>query len=772
MTLEREISGEGSLDSKILVLTHMPTWSDRAATRPLSDSFGRLFFSQLAQAGVGRTRVRVESICERIPPGRMFYAMDAMERVAWQDDALRRIDQTSANVIVALGEEALQLLTDKRGIQKWHLSILEGYRGRKILPLLHPEYVNKVFKEIPFLTYGAQRAVEESSSPKVSRVERNLRIKPSLNEALLWLRESESAEWLSFDIETGQGQITCIGFSTNPREAFCIPTLPRDYGPEDFYALWSAIARTLGSNAKKVAQNGIYDQTYLSKYGIRVRNFAHDTMLAQKFLHPELPMGLDTVARLYTKEPYWKDEGKDWGLRQDISQLYYYNCKDAACTLEAAFAQRVDLRKRNLDGLFYGRRTEGTQIDFGIMRFPTPASQMCWTGLPVDSSERDRLKTETEARISEIETMLNAASFEVLQKPINPRSPLQIKALLRACGYKLPIKEGKESSNRESLMRLRLKHPESKILTPLIQISSKQKELSSYLNYVMDPDSRLRFTLYVHGTETGRWSSSNDPWGRGLNAQTIPLKLKSQFRAPAGKLLVEIDLRQAESRFVAYDGPVPKLIEMYRDGIDIHRFVASHPLLFNKPMSEITKAERQLGKKTGHAANYGMEEHTLSDSCLKEMDLVLPVAKARDMLAGYHAALDQGVRTWQRKIEAEVTRAKRLTTPLGRERYFYDRVGPDLFKEAYAYRPQSTVSDVINHLMLWCFNQPGVLLLDQIHDALLLEIDENSRHDVLERICDQDAWNPKLRLAGGELRIPIEVKIGKVWSDLEVVFEG
>ena len=45
-------------------------------------------------------------------------------------------------------------------------------------------------------------------------------------------------------------------------------------------------------------------------------------MLAQKFLHPELPMGLATIARLYTYEPYWKDDAKDWGANQNPEQLW------------------------------------------------------------------------------------------------------------------------------------------------------------------------------------------------------------------------------------------------------------------------------------------------------------------------------------------------------------------------------------------------------------------------------------------------------------------
>lgn len=760
--LVREIIGDGPEDARILVITDRPSYNDKAAGRPLSDFTGKLLFSQFLKAGISRSRVRVESLCERIPPDRKFFLLDAFEQNRWRDDCLRRISEFRPNVVVPLGEEPLRLVTGKHSINKWHLSILDGINGWKVIPLHHPDYIMKFFKEIPFLTFGAMRVAEESQFPEIRKVERNFLINPTCEEAIAWIDAHQGTEFLCTDIETGQGQITCIGFSTDPREAICIPTLPRDYSPTDFHKLWCAIGSILGNDSKKVAQNGIYDASYLSKYGIRIRNFHHDTMIAQKFLHPELPMGLDTVARLYTKEPYWKDEGKDWGLRQDINQLYYYNCKDTAVTLEAAHAQKIDLKQRSLEKLFYEKQ----------MAYCPAAWQMSWTGLPIDQAERTRLREETEKEITQLKAVLDSEAERVLGKVINPKSHKDVKDLLRMSGYRIPVKHDKETSNKEALMKLRLKDPESKILTPLIKIGEANKKLSNYINYRHDPDNRLRFTLYNGATESMRWSSGLDPWGNGLNGQTIPADTKSQFIAPPGEVLIEMDLRQAESRFVAWDGPVPVLQQMYRDGIDIHRFVASRPQMFNKPMDQITKDERQLGKKTGHAANYGMMAPTLADQCLKEMDLVLSVSKAESMLNGYHSVMDGGIRRWQRKIEEEVTRTKRLRTPLGYERYFYDRIGPDLFREAYAYRPQNTVVGVLNELLLFLFGKPHVTLLNQIHDALLLSVPETHSKEIIDLIKDEDRWNPRMQLAGGELRIPIEIKIGKIWNKMEVVYEG
>lgn len=237
---------------------------------------------------------------------------------------------------------------------------------------------------------------------------------------------------------------------------------------------------------------------------------------------------------------------------------------------------------------------------------------------------------------------------------------------------------------------------------------------------------------------------------------------------------IEVDLQQAESRFVAFDGPVPKLQKMYEDKIDIHRFVAAHPLMFNKPQDQISDDERQLGKKTGHAANYGMSPPTLSDQCLKEMDLVVPIDKAKRMLDGYHAAMDGGILRWQAKIRDEVSKTKKLTTPMGRVRFFYDRIGDDLFREAYAYRPQSTIPDIINRLIRKMYRSKGVTLLAQIHDSALMQVRDDCILETLESVKDQDSWNPILKLSGGNLRIPIDIKIGKCWDKkkMEKAFSG
>jgi DNA polymerase I-like protein with 3'-5' exonuclease and polymerase domains len=624
----------------------------------------------------------------------------------------------------------------------------------------------RVFSDYPFLAFGVSRIISESRFPEIRRLSREFTIgsSTSLGETLAALTNLKTASELSVDIETCGGQITCIGFAPSPTQALCVPTLPKDYSETDFYELWNAIRIILENPARKILQNGIYDLLYLSLYGIKVRNFflgGTDTMLLQKFLFPELPKGLDTIARLYTTEPYWKDDAKDWSARTDPDQLYRYNCLDTTGTHEACQGQKVDLAKK---GVFQ----EAFFHDY-IMKLGLIAFEMSSRGLCVDLKERDRLREEALKEIAALNETLQDHSKQVLHHETNPKSPKQVKELLAKCGMRIPFKHGKPSSDRESLMKLRLKHPESKVLTPLIQLSEKNKAFDSYLNAELEPDGKLRSTVQACSTESGRWAAYKNPFYRGLNIQTIPKKLKSQFTASKGHRLLEIDLAQADARVVAWLAPEPTMIRFFKEGIDIHRYVASRPSMFNCDPKKLSYEQRQLGKKVGHGANYGMTAPTLVSQCLREMDLEITLNDARKALEGRHRTFP-GIPQWHRKIQRELSINKKLSTPLGRERTFYGRLEDSTFREAYAYIPSSTVTDVISLLAVRLFGRTR--LLDQIHDSVLIEHPEEKTGEILEIIKDQDSWNPRLKLPGGEMRIPIEISLGSRWSELEEVYCG
>lgn len=243
------------------------------------------------------------------------------------------------------------------------------------------------------------------------------------------------------------------------------------------------------------------------------------------------------------------------------------------------------------------------------------------------------------------------------------------------------------------------------------------------------------------------------------------------------RTFVEVDLRQAESRFVAYDAADENLIGALEDpSRDIHSEVAAE--IFGCSVDQVRQeaasgndGKRQLGKKSGHGANYNMGVTTFMESCLKEMDLVLSKPEAEKSLEAYHR-LFPGIRRWHAKIRDTIYRERKLSNPIGRVRYFYGRMDDSTFREAYAYRPQSTIPDVTSHLMLGlcAARESGELdfwLHNQCHDSLLMSCAPEQVQSVAEFCLDLDRWHPLIMLPAGQLRIPTEVKTGICLGDLE-----
>lgn len=741
-----------------MLVASSPSW-DRT---PLSHTASNMFFELARQASLPQSLFQQAALPRTMPHGRHYDSIGPMDQMEDRRTLLEELRLRRPKLLVPLDDDALFALTGKDSIAKWHLSIIdtELTDGSKIktVPLLHPEYIFRSYTDLPFLIRGMGRLKEELTNPQPP-VSRTLHIQPRFAEAMEYLRHCYHSEFLSLDIETRRGQITCCAYAPSPIDGMSIPLLPEHWNQDELHKLWSATGHVLAGPSGKVFQNYIYDTSYFSRYGLVVNNLWMDTMLAQKFLYPELAADLGTLARIWIREPYWKDEGRKWRPEDGIESYYRYNVKDAAATLEIAHAMARELANRGKTEIFQ-------QL---VQQLAGPSSEMCWHGLPVSEAERQRLLGEYTEKSTTLTTDVNVVAEPLLGKPLNPRSPAQVKAYLSARRYRIPVKKGKETSDVTALLKLQIRHPGDPVLPLLIQLSEVNKAISSYLKIEPESDGRIRFSQNLHGAMTGRWSCSKTPWDRGFNAQTLPSEFKSMVVAPDGWEFLELDLKQADARFVAWDAAAPTLMKFLSEGQDIHRFVAAMPELFNKPMDQITKMERQLGKKTGHAANYGMRGATHSEACLREMGLVLSVDRADQMLEGYHR-FEPAIRVWHARLREEMKRTKRLTTPLGREWHIFGRLEDDTFRQGYAYRPQSTVVDVINRLIMHTHrhrNPEHHIHINQVHDSYIMLSRQTYRDEILAILRAQSDWNPRLSLAGGELQIPIELKVGPTLATME-----
>lgn len=508
--------------SRICILVSSPGVSAHSEGRVLSGWDLSFVEEKLKRAGIHPSEVHFESIRrERGTP-----TESDKNACRARLDALPSLP----NVCIPLDEVSLEFTTGMRSLSKWHISPLDALAGlpfRKVIPSWGPDAVKKDFALGLYTELAFRRAREECSTREYDRKPLRFRINPPLDEAFELLDFLAAQPRLAVDFETGRGQINTVGFAWSPSDAVAIGTLPERCGAEQFLELWKRIARVLESPAEKLMQNGIYEVLYAARYGIRIRNFTHDTMVSQKFLWPEFDKGLDNVGRFYTRQPYWKDDGravategkkKDWGNVRDWARHFDYNCKDTTGTFEAALAQEADLSSRNQLDLFRNY----------VMKLQPCAEEMCIRGLPVDETVRKLAIKEAEERSTALRAQLSVPD-------LNPRSAKQKANLFKAKGYKLPKKRVsgvfQETTDELALKKLRLKYPEDSDVRLLLEIMEHESALSKYLRVDCDPlDGNVRYTLYIDSTETGRWSGGLDSWGRGFNSQTLPKYAKKMIR--------------------------------------------------------------------------------------------------------------------------------------------------------------------------------------------------------------------------------------------------
>lgn len=183
----------------------------------------------------------------------------------------------------------------------------------KVLPTFHPAAVLRNWSLRPVVVADLMKAKREAEFPEVKRPEREVLVATTLAEIDQWYRENKDAKIISVDIETGAGQIKCIGFASTKERALVISFVDLRKPDYNFWPeassealAWSWVRRILDLPAVKLYQNGLYDLQYIWRMGIVSRNCRADTMLLHHSLFPELQKGLGFLGSIYSNEPAWK----------------------------------------------------------------------------------------------------------------------------------------------------------------------------------------------------------------------------------------------------------------------------------------------------------------------------------------------------------------------------------------------------------------------------------------------------------------------------------
>lgn len=234
------------------------------------------------------------------------------------DRLYAEVRSAQPNLILALGGTAAWAFLHSGGISKIRGTVVgatQGVPGQKILPTYHPAAILREWSLRHVTVLDFIKAKRESAFPEIKRPERTVYIEPSFEEMEWFFNEHLiPAKRITFDIETMGNQITCIGFAPSPSTAIVIPFYDPRKPKASFYPTleeellaWDYVRRVLALPQPKLAQNGLYDVTFLWKgYGIPVVNFDDDSMLCHHALQPECEKGLGFLGSVYTNEASWK----------------------------------------------------------------------------------------------------------------------------------------------------------------------------------------------------------------------------------------------------------------------------------------------------------------------------------------------------------------------------------------------------------------------------------------------------------------------------------
>ena len=269
-------------------------------------------------------------------------------------------------------------------------------------------------------------------------------------------------------------------------------------------------------------------------------------------------------------------------------------------------------------------------------------------------------------------------------------------------------------------------------------------------------DGRIHTTFSQVVASTGRLSSK-DP-----NLQNIPIRteeghrLREAFVVGEGfEILVTADYSQIEMRIMAHLSGDEALIDAFRSGEDLHRFVGSR--VYGVDPADVTPMMRSHVKAMSYGLAYGLSAFGLS----KQLSLDVPAAQA--LMDEYFERFG-GVRDYLRASVKKAASVGYTETIFGRRRYMPDLTSTNRQRREIAERValnapiQGSAADLIKRAMLAVdarLRDEGLSSRQvlQVHDELVVEAAPGEREAVEAILRDEMS-------GAAQLSVPLDVNVG------------
>lgn len=518
---------------------------------------------------------------------------------------------------------------------------------------------------------------------------------------------------------------------------------------QEMYAIFSEKNKTLiGHDLKSILK-------VLQSVGVTVHNRLFDLMIASYVLnsstraHDMISIVLRELGEELVVPPKENLFGIDFASY--AKEVGYYS------SLYTIYTEALE-KDSNL-GLF-----EKIEMDL----IPVLA-HMELSGVAVDTDMLAELSTEVATSLEKVIKKI----WEYAGHEFNVASSVQLRdVLFEEMGLRVEgIKKGKTgySTAASELEKLHGVHPIIECIEEHRELAKLQNTYIDVLPTLINPKThRIHASFNQAVAATGRLSGS-DP-----NLQNIPIrtelgkKIRDAFIAEDGHVLIAADYSQIELRIVASMANDKKMIEIFKNGEDIHQATAA--AINNVPLEKVTKEMRRAAKEVNFGVLYGMGPYGLASRT------GISQAEAKEFIKKYFEEFE-GVKKYMDETLKLARECGYVETLFGRKRYIPDLNASNFQLRSGAERMavnmpiQGTAADLMKMAMIAVYenmkalktgSSEDVRMILQVHDELVLEVKKGLEEEISEMLVEtmEDVV---------QLKVPVEVHvgIGKRWGEIK-----
>jgi len=476
-----------------------------------------------------------------------------------------------------------------------------------------------------------------------------------------------SAKEICFDTETtGLDPITStlvgLSFAIKEGTAWYVPIPSNQQEAQSILNEFKPIFENEGIT--KIGQNIKFDLLMLRAYGVTLKGYMFDTMLAHYLLEPDMRHNMNYLAeQLLNYKPIeiekliGKKGAGQLNMRSiPVDKISVYAAEDADITLQLKNILEPRLQNEGLTELY--KEIEAPLIEV--------LAEMELTGVRIDSDSLNEFGKSLNAELINLDNEIK----ELAQTPdLNISSPKQLGEVLFeklkiASDVKM-TKTKQYSTSEEELLKYKDKHP---IIDKILEFRSIKKLLSTYIEalpaLVSPKTGRIHASFNQAVAATGRLSSNNP------NLQNIPIReergreiRKAFIPSDDNHIILSADYSQIELRLMAHMSQDPSLCEAFLNNEDIHTATAAK--IFKVPIAEVTREQRSSAKTANFGMIYGISAFGLSQR------LNISRTEAKELIDGYFGTYT-GVKAYMDSCIANAREKGYVTTLLGRKRYLPD----------------------------------------------------------------------------------------------------